>query len=728
MIWMNQNIGTKDTTEYSKVSKTTDWDTFLFPRVKSDLNIRRLRIKDLFVVASDKLIDEMGHYTHLDTIFFTNLTVFGIVHGYDTLRDMRSLGIFNTLEHFLEVASDISTYMKRIPNCNDDTKQRLCELTCLCGYLQNDMPGWDTKEELIGLAEGGNRHGLICENWDEVFNEVVDEIMSPVPMPAFITFADYITEGKWLTSGSSSIGKVEWSFGEEQGKFKARKNMLNELYTADEIISLVENWNGELVSRAFTKDELGKRRLAVASNIEAYLSESYILHLFGHGFKNWDYITLDESPKQQHERNCSVILALRNNAFALPFDFRRFDHQPTTREVQTIIGKIASRIHVPLFYKSHFSKFTHKMLNSYAKSRIEMQIGSEKIVQEVTGGIPSGVRTTSLVGNSWNLIMTKRAKKIVHSLLGYDPISLIGIKGDDTYILSKYPLALYLFRLAYASINAIGIDSKFGISQNICEFLRNEISTEGVRGWSNRSIPSTTQRKPWNPQPWSSSSEVSTLTNNIYLLERRMKRKIEKLHLASKIKWSKFTNQSYHWLHLPTRLGGFGLYKYDGWEPNCKLPLVTKPNILINNLISPKSLPWIELQHHTLLEYQSETMRMKIAADDIMGPQKLFSREFINKLRDLKVEWKQSYMPLVIKRAYVTCPDIATHVYWPKFKSDFIEPKDKTWPEFTTWLREYQNVKRASSRTREIIPSMVDLMQEQFPGVLAAMRLYEQRG
>ena len=353
-------------------------------RTEADLGIRRLTLVDIIRKMTNDEINELEYYQHLDIIFVTNIAVYIIIHGVDWCRFLRNNGIFNNFDYFIDISSEISTYFKRVVFDEDNTKQKLCELSSLAGYLQNDTKAWNTLTELKGLASGGNEHGLLYTDWMQEFKQAMTRIQinsKNNKTPSFMTFYEYIDSGKWITSGSSSIGKVEWEFSKEHGKFKARKNMVMDLYTTDEIYNICQKWDGKLHSKAFIKDEVGKRRLAVASNIEAYLHESYLLDLFGHKFKNWSGITLDESPQTQHYRNLDVMNLLAEGKYALPFDFKRFDHQPTTDEIVAMITNISEQIEIPSFYINNWLNILAKILNSYRQSEITMTIDKKNMLK-----------------------------------------------------------------------------------------------------------------------------------------------------------------------------------------------------------------------------------------------------------------------------------------------------------------------------------------------------------
>lgn len=710
----------KDTTSKVQLEQPIE-DNFAF-RCNKDKSVRRLRLRDVWTYLSADTRECMEWLTHLDQILVTNLSIWTEIHGKDKFMAMKENGIFNNIETFISETSRISNRIKRVTQVDPQVKQALAEMNGLTGYLQNDIEPVDWKDELSKLAHGGEKHG--GEDWMEKFEQALDTIYVPSTQPEFISFEDYIKSNQWKTSGSSSIGHLEWHIGNKRGKFKARKNMLEALYSPEELIDLCRRWDGVLRSRGFIKDELSKRRLAVASNIEAYLFESYIMRIVGHGYKNWKYITLDETAQTQHERNSGVVEKLKDDMWALPFDFKGFDHQPTTQEIQAIISKTVSRARIPHAHQNDWEQITTTVISSYAKSRISLTLPSGQVVEEhVSGGLPSGVRWTSLLGNQWNAAVTQIARERTASVLGYDPVLTAGVKGDDTYIIAKRPLELYIFRLAYASINAIGVDSKFGISKGICEFLRNEISGTGMRGWSNRSIPSITQRKPWNPQPWGISAGVSILHSNIQTLERRVQFQLDFLHQASKNKWSKFTEQESKWLELPTRLGGFGLYRWKGEVPDKPFPRKEGREVRFSGIRPSPQLTWITLSEKELVEYSNISLNNMIASDDIQGMQSKIGRNELELIRTTKIVWRKE--DVLWNTHWATgpqAPEISEKVYWPK-QVERAERNEEFELTVTQFMREYAIASRITK-----LPTLRKMIERYYPRTYVLMRKYEQKG
>lgn len=689
---------------------------------------------DIWRTLTHEQIEEISNYTHLDYIFVQNLLLYMITFGIETLKALRKTGIFNSRKVFIETAKLISNKAKRYPQDSENTKQKVCELATIVGFMDATVDEIDIMKEVESLAAKGNKHGLRGDDWQSTFAQAAKRMISDVETKEYVSFEKYVKTGMWLTAGSSSIGKVRWTSVtngfEANGTFKARKNMLPQIYTPEELYDLVMNWDGKLQSRVFIKNEMSKLRLAVASNIEAYIHESYMLHLYGHGFKDYPWITLDETPSQQHQREVKMIELLLNGSYAFPFDYANFDHQPTLFEIQTIVSIVKNIIleNMPWEHHNILIKLFDKILNSYEQSYLSGDINGVKFSDiKVEGGVPSGVRITSLLGNLWNIIMLRIVLDIVEGIAGKDLVQLICVKGDDLVVMARDPIFLYLIRLVFASINAEGADSKIGISPRVCEFLRNEISDNGIRGWTCRAIGGLSQRKPWNPSPWDPNSEVKTLAENICLLERRVGYKLPQMHRINKIKWSKYTRQSYKFLELPKRLGGFGLYEYQGWLPSRKLPLAKKPLIQVQD-IHPSFVPYITLTTEQSQLLGKVEMTAKIQTDDIPGTQKLFSSEWLETLRKTKVSWNKDkfYIPNVHLK--VAIPNWDSTSKFPSTKLKYIKNPD--FPlTFEQFLRQYNYLKEVKRFDKTLVlPSLMESLQNYFPQQASELDKLEKQG
>lgn len=694
-------------------------------RCAADKATRRLHFDDIRKYVGKDALRAANWLKHMDPIIITNFTIWTELHGFGLFEVALEGGLLNDMKSLMEVGSSLSSYVKRFTNDPLDLKQAFSEINVLTGFLNSDIEAVDWLGKMSELAHGGELHGVDQEEWLNIFTESLNDVSRGygAKQPKFLTLEQYVKRGKWITAGSSSIGKVEWSHDAKSGSFKARKNMLQYLYTPDELYEMVMNWDGVTVSKAFVKNEIAKRRLAVASNFEAYIMDSYLMYLYGDNWKNWSYVTLDETPCQSQNRTAGVSQNLRDGCYALPFDYDQFDHQATTAELLIIVDKLIDAIEVPCWYGETWTHIKRMIKHGYRHGIMKITLPSGETVETlVTGGLPSGVRLTSLIGNVWNAIVTNIVIKLAGQLTNMHPRAA-GVRGDDTYIVSRSPAYLGLVRRLYQAVNAKGKDTKFGISRGICEFLRNEITKDGQRGWSNRSITSISQRKPWTSAPWGVDQQVTITRLVIDSLFRRVRKDVSFLHRANKSKWSRFYRQSSDWLHLPRRLGGFGIYEDNGARPSGKLPLTIEDRARYPNII-PSSPVWADMSRDQQLEYSRLAMTNRLSTDDIPKASIKRKNELIEGVRHTKIRWSK-LRPLETKNIDAPCPKPTVPSLWPirhRVPREVIVCGDDEEVSFEQALATASDVARAKR------VSVRSLLQPLFPATWTEISVWEKRG
>lgn len=706
---------------YSK----TDAETLelLPPRSKICVGMRRLRLSSL-AKANRTLSDAILPYlSELPYELATNILVWSICHGVESFLRLKMLGYFNSYDDFLELSRQAG-YMVKVYEESFELKHKYAELNNLCGYMMVDDT-FDIKEESRSLA-----HGPVYDSKIRtlMFRPMLQDLMgSALILPKTnLSFEEYVKGGHWLTSGSSSIGRVNWELDGKEKHFKARKNMLVDIYSPEELWDIVVNWDGVIRNKPLVKNELAKMRLAVASNIESYLHEAYMMELIGHEYVNWEYITLDESESSYCSRTSRLITELDNGCYALPWDFKSFDHQATTYEIQSILSNMFSK----LAMTSDQVAVAGKILASYGKGIIYQDRQEPKFEFEIKGGLQSGQRITSLIGNIWNAVITKSALWVAKHLCPDLHIGEVALRGDDTYILTKTALNAYYIRLAYASMFALGNDAKFSIRQKSCEFLRSEITTREATAWLNRSIPSITQRKPWSDKPWDPVREVLVIADNIRTAERRRRNPLGTIHLANKQQWSKFTHQSYHYLSLPTRLGGLGVYEFHGWVADCRIPPTARPNVKVTSKLEGR-MPGYLTKLVNEEDYLSGSLKSKMQPGDVAGDFVNMTRKYIDSVRRLKPKWildldkirvKIKILDRISNKVSTVEPRPPTYQF-PRTKPRVdLRSTCEGWPPYTRFLSDYGKINTVIKRT------LGSLTQEYYPNVWRKMKNYEARG
>lgn len=622
----------------------------VFPaRTKLDLGIRRGRAKTVFrLFKAAKKVEVWARWipqlVNLDYITVCMLLMYEFVHG-DWLDFWARFKCLNSLDDLQKVTKWVSDRLKKEP-CDMNLRLRYCEAGGVSGYRNPPFGNFDYFGESRALADAGEPHGLLCDNWDETFSRHAklvqgDSVPNTVP---FLTIEQFIKSDIASTSGASTFGKVEWEYEGEKGKFKARKNFLLDITTPEYLAEQTRLHLGKQVNKSFIKAELGKQRIAVTGDLWSYFSQSWLNYLAGGVYLKWPGNTMDERLFDQ-ARRMQQMLDTAVNAYGLPFDFRAFDHQPETSEVVDLADKYLSRgvVNVPDAYKAEWSLFKTKTLQSFSNATIVAREGEKVEEVKIEGGVQSGIRLTSLLGNYWNSTMTSVGKEIVRKAGNMNEIPS-WLRGDDSALYAKDYWTVLLMRLAYAAINAVGNDSKYGIHFEQSEFLRVWYA-ERCYGYVNRAIPNLLQRKPWSNEPWTPEGVLQAQLSTVDTMERRMSCKFDILRSVLIQEWTIIRKVSSDWLQAPTTIGGLGILPFKGKIPSKPWPQLNKPKVLFST--DPASLEYYKEKYKdyniTDLEastIQQEMMLDKAATDDVRGMGKIFRDAYNKILLTVKdVEW-----------------------------------------------------------------------------------------
>lgn len=630
-------------------------------RTKMDLALRRTRFRDVWqayqsVGLLPMLEDVLSRLERFDYIAVCNVAWAAFLLRNDSTTWWETVRAWPCWY-------DPAVYLTAVKAVSDKVKARsslafergwFSEMGTLLGYRNPPFPGFDLVEEARSLASGGEPHGFTRTVLDPGFVSSMRSLRMAPHHGVFPSFHEYVVGGEWVTAGASTIGEVKWKTRTESGVFKARKNLVPDCVDLEQVYRDILRTNQQ-VNKPIIKAELGKIRLAVSSDMYTYLMMSWLSLFMTHSYKGWNGSTIEETPVQQTRRQRQMLDDCRADKWHLPFDFSGFDHQPTTDELVAIFRKMqeSCRDVVPPNLVREYDSIYDRVVRGMRNSWLYVRDGDRRLKLPISGGLMSGLRWTSLVGNAWNTTMTKLVFDTFADLRINFANSRSFIRGDDSALAFGDWASTLLFRLGYQAINAVGADGKFMIHRGSTEFLRTWYSKDGLSGYAMRTIPGLVQRKPWNPAPWMEEGVMDSLYGVVQILRRRLGlATVESGWSAIKTVWSRRKHLSQSWLCIP-KPRGFGIEPWDGktWSTG---PAVSVPSKVVelasNGFSAAKILADPCASRYALTAGEAEVIAQadllgKASADDIPDVSSAFRKATVYNLKERTFADRRMFSP-----------------------------------------------------------------------------------
>jgi hypothetical protein len=623
-----------------------EWLSWFPARSKSDIAIRISRARDTFGLDGRNEVLERCRLQGLDYILTVNLVRARHMFGSDWWQTILEMGLLDGgLTCFVERAKKLSDLVKTTTT-RLEPRLNFVELGGLSGYRNPPWPGFDMFEEAKKLAQPEPvEHSMPGITFVEAV-EVLD-----VGMPdkrKQISLEDFVKSGMWVTSGSSSVGRVEWSYEGVSGRFKARKNMVLEIYEPDELWAMYQAWDGKQTNFTLKKSELGKIRIAVSSDLFTFLDQSYLVYYLNGVYTRWPGSTIEERLPAESDRLVRMLQMLIS-AYGLPFDYSGFDHQPTLNELVMMIrvlGRMALR---SCDFRSDLTLVIDRTSVGMMDATLTTRDGEVEEVINVSGGLMSGLRLTSVLGNGWNTVITEMVLRMLTALAVDREVAMRYIRGDDSALADKIWTKCYLMQAGYTGLNVIGGAGKFSIWKGQTEFLRQWYS-DRISAYPARVIPTWLQRKPWSSDGWSVGSAMMKIATARDTLVRRGVAS-EKAWFSWNVTvslWCRLTRISRRWVGVPQELGGLGLEPWDGWIPSRSLVTVVPRGVVVDladatsdGFLQKWASYGVTADRDAANKAALDHFNKKLADDDVRGVAHIFRRAANDNMKAMSVSWRR---------------------------------------------------------------------------------------
>lgn len=632
------------------------------PRTPADIGIRNMRLVDILdaYIEVRREADFWNMLLHLrgkSYIFVANICLYEFMSDCGWWDVLESSGACFLPEY--ELRNCMKNYSDLCKKKEFTENRRIVSVFIenhnLFGSLQPPVEGWDPVTQTQALAGSTPRvHGMIGTPWQGVdFFRSIARAKLSVPKHHendvnYYELKDFIANADWERSGASSIGRVKWSYKDEKdpaynrsGTFKARKNFVLDLFTVEEVASMCLDAYEHVDNVAIIKSELAKIRIAVASPIQLYLLECWLLSFAGSFYLNWEGSTLEEGPAEELLRNYTQWRSVLAGKFVLPFDYSEFDHQIRLDEVTEIL-KICHMWsqHTLIPYGQHGAQKAELIiLRSIMNARLHDPPSHGHNVYPVCNGLLSGTRSTSIVGNAFNLIMWGMVEWFLSEHLKTRIDIDKEIRGDDLRLTHSNQFMLILIYYIYRALGAEANPSKFGLCRARGDFLRLDCTADdGMIGLPARVTPSAMQRKPWKAAAWLGEGRLTNTVENSANIVRRLPnyREWGYFNVLRRVlcrNWSRVSRIDIRYCAVPRLCGGLGLLPWNGQymlgqsqvsfgphmleDLTIDLQVEVKTNYRVDKMNNIAAKYDIRLTDGEQKEFLRRTMLSKIANDDI---------------------------------------------------------------------------------------------------------------
>jgi hypothetical protein len=520
----------------------------LFPlRAKGDISLRRSRFYDLKHV--------FGKHPEFPRVLRS-------LYGNDYFKALNSANYLFNIDDFSPLSilahRDIAEFDTMCNYVSDKLKAsdsehgwwKYVELKCLTGYRLSPWPGFDETKSTQELASSyEDKHNMLetFEHW--LFRATSG---ATVQRGVFVGFRDWLERGDWVTAGASSVGTLEVTFMGETIIVKCRKNLVPDVLTIDELEKIAKQ--GKQISRAFAKNELGKVRIAVCSDLGTYLVMAWFCHVTGSSYKGWKWTTRNENGRQKRTRMLQRVKDCARGLFGMAWDYKGFERQVSLKMMKDIIVRfyLAGKDYIPQDGLAEVNFYYDLILKSFNSAILIAPDGTEF---DVTGSLQSGLFITSATGDGVSMSATQAAMDILEQL-GFKHDIIIDLQGDDVSYLSTLVSQLQLIDWILDAMNFKAGTGKFGITSESTEFLRVSISSKGCQGYIARAIPGLSQRKPWTDSPPTKNDEIINLIDAAHTVHRRGGTDNADAYLRI---WTRKNKISYVFARTPLVCNGLGL-------------------------------------------------------------------------------------------------------------------------------------------------------------------------
>lgn len=366
--------------------------------------------------------------------------------------------------------------------------------------IKEELLDWLGRANDTGSVIGVNVHAEVT--YDKVFKLISEAWTVP---EEYLTLDQWIKSLVWTRGKSGDNENTTISLEGKEVRTR-RMKALDAVYKSDEEIKSMMYQVIPNKIYILQKSEHSKIRPVAKTSNNTNRQWDWLCDYIERGLKGCEFTKLFSGSRANEELDVRLLGGCRSSIWKLPMDHSSYDHQLDLPMLKACLVAIkdATSVGMPLDIRSDFDRVWQAAWDSDFKSVWVFFKNWAPFLWE--GGLPSGFRTTALLGTTLNGASIEVAKDIIAKAdLCTDGsgrgVSFRACQGDDVACEMR---SLTDANLLLAAMNLLGYKvhpQKTFISRERTEFLQRSFERSGITGYIPRSLLNMRFRSPIQEAP-----------------------------------------------------------------------------------------------------------------------------------------------------------------------------------------------------------------------------------
>lgn len=370
------------------------------------------------------------------------------------------------------------------------------------GTLKHDVDDWLTCTKHNGSRIDEERY--VADIYAETCQFLTEEWDLPRDLP---TAQEWVKSGVWMR-GRAGTGDATSINIEGKSRRTRRYKGVDAALKRDVDIELELFDTTQETMRIMQKSEGGKVRPVVVGGNKLYRKMDFLSELIDNGLRGSRSSTLFAGASGNEQIDNTWVEHVRNPLLLkVPLDQSSFDNNQSKSTILAVLSAMGDTCLVSESIPKDYARVWRAMWSSMTTTVPLVEMNGEHRRWE--NGVPSGWRWTALLDTILNIVSFRIARRYCREY--YDigvPVGDATMQGDDVIFTTNSVGSVEALVAMYQTLGYKVHPHKTYISRERGEFLRRSYETDGITGYTPRTLLALRFRNPIVPMPISPAERL----------------------------------------------------------------------------------------------------------------------------------------------------------------------------------------------------------------------------